>query len=244
MNKKLLSLIFLGFLSTNIHYLHADDNEIRIDQSGDTLTLLIDQVGFGNTISQTNGGSDKMVITGTTLNFNIDQIGNSNKIFGPVIADTSTYLYSTTGDSNIMDWNIGASGSSDDSNYNIVVTGDSNTWDLDQGYSFSAERLDLDAVVIGNSNVFDLDFESNDNTWNWSVTGGSNNINTLQKDGSQSMTVEWVGDSGDVDINQVSGTCVGGYGNGCQSPNATIVLDVNSDNATVQINQKDSANDS
>ena len=81
MNKKLLSLIFLGFLSTNIHYLHADDNEIRIDQSGDTLTLLIDQVGFGNTISQTNGGSDKMVITGTTLSFNIDQIGNSNKIF-------------------------------------------------------------------------------------------------------------------------------------------------------------------
>ena len=243
MNKKLLSLIFLGFLSTNIHYLHADDNEIRIDQSGDTLTLLIDQVGFGNVISQTNAGDDKMVITGTTLSFNIDQIGNSNKIFGPVIADTSTYLYSTTGSSNIMDWNIGANGSSDDSDINIVVTGDSNTWNLDQGYQFSAERLNLDAVVIGNSNVFDLDFESDDNTWNWSVTGGSNNINTLQKDGGQTMTVEWVGDSGDVDINQISGTCAAA-GGGCSTPNATIVLDVNSDNATVTINQKDSANDS
>ena len=243
MNKKLLSLIFLGFLSTNIHYLHADDNVIRIDQSGDTLTLLIDQIGFGNVISQTNAGDDKMVITGTTLSFNIDQIGNNNKIFGPVIADTSTYLYSTTGSSNIMDWNIGANGSSDDSNINIVVTGDSNTWNLDQGYQFSAERLNLDAVVIGNSNVFDLDFESNDNTWNWSVTGGSNNINTLQKDGSQTMTVEWVGDSGDVDINQISGTCAAA-GGGCSTPNATIVLDVNSDNATVQINQKDSASDS
>lgn len=243
MNKKLLSLIFLGFLSTNIHYLHADDNEIRIDQSGDTLTLLIDQVGFGNVISQTNAGDDKMVITGTTLSFNIDQIGNSNKIFGPVIADSSTYLYSTTGSSNIMDWNIGANGSSDDSDINIVVTGDSNTWNLDQGYQFSAERLNLDAVVIGNSNVFDLDFESDDNTWNWSVTGGSNNINTLQKDGGQTMTVEWVGDSGDVDINQISGTCAAA-GGGCSTPNATIVLDVNSDNATVTINQKDSANDS
>ena len=243
MNKKLLSLIFLGFLSTNIHYLHADDNEIRIDQSGDTLTLLIDQVGFGNVISQTNAGDDKMVITGTTLSFNIDQIGNNNKIFGPVIADTSTYLYSTTGSSNIMDWNIGANGSSDDSDINIVVTGDSNTWNLDQGYQFSAERLNLDAVVIGNSNVFDLDFESDDNTWNWSVTGGSNNINTLQKDGGQTMTVEWVGDSGDVDINQISGTCAAA-GGGCSTPNATIVLDVNSDNATVTINQKDSANDS
>lgn len=243
MNKKLLSLIFLGFLSTNIHYLHADDNVIRIDQSGDTLTLLIDQIGFGNVISQTNAGDDKMVITGTTLSFNIDQIGNNNKIFGPVIADTSTYLYSTTGSSNIMDWNIGANGSSDDSDINIVVTGDSNTWNLDQGYQFSAERLNLDAVVIGNSNVFDLDFESDDNTWNWSVTGGSNNINTLQKDGGQTMTVEWVGDSGDVDINQISGTCAAA-GGGCSTPNATIVLDVNSDNATVQINQKDSAGDS
>lgn len=243
MNKKLLSLIFLGFLSTNIHYLHADDNVIRIDQSGDTLTLLIDQIGFGNVISQTNAGDDKMVITGTTLSFNIDQIGNNNKIFGPVIADTSTYLYSTTGSSNIMDWNIGANGSSDDSDINIVVTGDSNTWNLDQGYQFSAERLNLDAVVIGNSNVFDLDFESDDNTWNWSVTGGSNNINTLQKDGGQTMTVEWVGDSGDVDINQISGTCAAS-GGGCSTPNATIVLDVNSDNATVQINQKDSAGDS
>ena len=243
MNKKLLSLIFLGFLSTNIHYLHADDNVIRIDQSGDTLTLLIDQIGFGNVISQTNAGDDKMVITGTTLSFNIDQIGNNNKIFGPVIADTSTYLYSTTGSSNIMDWNIGANGSSDDSDINIVVTGDSNTWNLDQGYQFSAERLNLDAVVIGNSNVFDLDFESDDNTWNWSVTGGSNNINTLQKDGGQTMTVEWVGDSGDVDINQISGTCAAA-GGGCSTPNATIVLDVNSDNATVQINQKDSASDS
>ena len=55
MNKKLISLIFVGFLSTNILFAQAtDDNEIRIDQEGDTLTLLIDQVGFGNKISQTD----------------------------------------------------------------------------------------------------------------------------------------------------------------------------------------------
>ena len=82
MNKKLISLIFVGFLSTNILFAQAtDDNEIRIDQEGDTLTLLIDQVGFGNKISQTDAYDDKMVITGTTLNIDIDQIGNQNKIF-------------------------------------------------------------------------------------------------------------------------------------------------------------------
>ena len=67
MNKKLFSLGLLAILSTNILFAQAtDDNEIRIDQEGDTLTLYIDQVGFGNKISNTSAFDDKMVITGTT----------------------------------------------------------------------------------------------------------------------------------------------------------------------------------
>ena len=52
MNKKLFfSLGLVTLLSTNILFAQAtDDNEIRIDQEGDTLTLYIAQVGFGNKI--------------------------------------------------------------------------------------------------------------------------------------------------------------------------------------------------
>ena len=185
-----------------------------------------------------------MFKTGHTLTIDIDQIGNQNKIFGPLIADTSDFDLSFTGDSNILDWNIGYQGSADDSVYDITVTGDSNTWDLDQGYQFSAERLDLDMTIIGNSNVFDLDFESDDNTFNWEITGDSNNIIVLMKEGAHTLTVDYTGDGGDIDINQVSGTCVSGAGNSCASPDAKIIMDINSDNATIQINQKDSANDS
>ena len=39
------------------------------------------------------------------------------------------------------------------------------------------ERLDLDMTILGSSNVFDLDFESDDNTFNWEITGDSNNLN-------------------------------------------------------------------
>ena len=99
-------------------------------------------------------------------------------------------------------------------------------------------------TILGSSNVFDLDFESDDDTFNWEITGDSNNLNVLMKDGAHTQTVDWTGDGGDIDINQVSGTCVSGSGNGCATPNSTIVLDVNSDNATVTINQKDSSNDS
>ena len=103
--------------------------------------------------------------------------------------------------------------------------------------------LNADLIVIGSSNVFDVDWESDDVIWNWDITGASNNINTLQKDGANEMTVELNGDSADVDINQLSGTCAAS-GGGCATPNAIITLDITSDNSTIQINQKDSANDS
>jgi len=244
--KKLISLTLL-LMSTSFVFAQAtDDNEIMIEQSGDTLTLYIDQVGYGNKIGLddfTSSGSD-MTITGSSLTFDLDMIGNENLIFGPIEMDSSSLTFNLTGDSNEVDWNIGYVGSADSSNYNFAITGDSNTFDIDQGYTVSAERLDADLVLLGTSNVFDLDFESDDATWNFDITGDSNNVNTLQKDGEHQLTVELTGDSADIDINQLSGTCATGAGVGCATPNAIIDLDITSDNATIQINQKDVSNDS
>lgn len=242
---KLLSIALL--LSTSFVFAQAtDDNEILIEQSGDTLSLYIDQIGFGNKIGGTDfsSSSSDMIITGSSLNFDLDFLGNQNILFGTVIADSSTYKLDFTGDSNEIDWNIGYIGSSDSSDINFDVTGDSNTFDLDQGYVASAERLDADLILLGSSNIFDIDWEADDITWNFDITGDSNNINTLQNDGSQSLTVELNGDSADIDINQISGTCATGAGTSCATPNATIDLDITSDNATIQINQKDSSSDS
>ena len=243
---KLLSIALL--LSTSFVFAQAtDDNEIKITQTGDTLKLYVDQIGFGNKIGgdDASGGSlSVMAITGSSLEFDLDFTGNQNVLFGPVVADSSYYKLDFTGDSNEIDWNIGYIGSADDSNINFDVTGDSNTFDIDQGYGLSAERLDADLILIGSSNVFDIDWESDDNVWDFEVTGDSNNVNTLQKDGEQNLEFTLTGDSADVDINQLSGTCVSDAGNSCSSPNANIVLTVTSDNAIIQLNQKDAANDS
>ena len=244
--KKLISLILL--MSTGFVFAQAtDDNEIKITQTGDTLKLYIDQVGFGNKIGGDNGSSGSvssaMSITGATLEFDLDFSGNNNVLFGPVVADSSYYKLDFTGDSNEIDWNIGYLGSADSSDINFDVTGSSNTFDLDQGYVYSAERLDADLILIGSNNIFDVDWESDDIVWNWDITGGSNNINTLQSDGANEMTVELNGDSADIDINQISGTCAATNA-ACSSPNAIITLDITSDNATIQINQKDSSSDS
>ena len=185
--KKLISLCIVALLSTNILFAQAtDDNEIKITQTGDTLKLYIDQIGFGNKIGgdDASGGSlSNMAITGSGLEFDLDFTGNQNVLYGPVISDNTDITMNFTGDSNEIDWNLGYIGSTDDSNYNFAVTGSSNTFDLDQGYAFSAERLDADLILIGDSNIFDIDWESDDLTWDWEITGDSNNINTLQKDG-------------------------------------------------------------
>jgi hypothetical protein len=113
--------------------------------------------------------------------------------------------------------------------------------DFDQGYVSSAERLDLDLTVIGSSNVFDVDVETDDVTFTVDVTGDSNDINTLQNDGFyQTLTFDLTGDNADVDINQISGTCPVGI----TTCKGIITMEVVSEDATIQINQKDTAGDS
>ena len=58
------------------------------------------------------------------------------------------------------------------------------------------------------------------------------------------LNLDLTGDSADIDINQLSGSCVSGSGNACATPNAHITLVIDSDNSIIQINQKDTANDS
>ena len=242
MNRYILGLVLLFSTSTQIAQA-TDDNEINIEQVGDTLTLYIDQYGYGNKVGLDNfsSGSSAMPITGSSLTFDIDQIGNENLLYGKVVADSSSYTLSWTGDSNVWDWDIGYVGSADSSNYAVDITGDSNTMDLDQGYNASAERLDFDLTVIGDSNIFDIDIDVDDAVWNGDITGGSNNINTLQKDGAEhEINLTHVGSSADIDINQISGTCP----QGISTCNGIITLDIDSENATIQINQKDSSSDS
>ena len=243
MKHKIIGLSLLCMFSFNAIAQATDDNEINIDQTGDTLTLYIDQYGYGNKIGldDFSSSSSPMSVTGSSLNINIDQVGNENLLFGTIAADSSTYNLLFTGDSNSWDWNIGYIGSSDASAIDVDITGDSNVMDFDQGYNASAERLDLDLTVLGNTNIFDVDIDVDDAVWNVDVTGASNKINTMQKDGGeQEINLTLSGDSADIDINQLSGTCA----TGITTCNGIITLDVTSDNATIQINQKDSSGDS
>ena len=217
----------------------ATDNEILLDQSGDTLTLTIDQIGYGNKLCGTIGSgvcATDWTLTGNSLTIDIDMIGNSNQIFGPTLFDSTDVDLALTGDSNVWDWNVGYGGSADSSVVDVAIGGNSNTFDIDWGYSASAERLNFDLDITGGSNVWDIDINADDVTWDVDVIGSSNNFLTTQSDGAyQSLTLEWIGSNGDIDIIQSSGTCPGGV----SSCYGIINADFDSENATVNIKQKD-----
>jgi len=238
--KKLNSLLFVLLLSAGTVFANSD-NEIFLEQEGDTLVLTIDQIGYGNkfcgTISSGACATD-MTITGSNITFNLDQLGNGNQLFGPIILDSSAIDMKFTGDSNIFDWNIGASGSADSLDLDLEITGDSNEWDFDLGGNASAESLNYDlTITTGNTNIFTQVFDSDNNKWELELAGDGNDINTLQKDADQILIIEHDGDDGNFDIIQSSGTCP----QGVTSCSGIIDMEIDSDDAVVTINQKDTS---
>ena len=232
-------IAFLLLLCPVVLYAGTNDNVVKLDQSGDTLKLYIDQIGYGNKIcgSISSGAcASDWVLTGNTVTMDIDMIGNLNQVFGPTLFDSTDVDLKFTGNSNIWDWNVGYGGSADSSVLDVDITGSSNTFDIDWGYSASAERLDFDLDITGGSNVWNIDIENDDATWNVDVIGSSNNFVTSMSDGAyNSLTMEFIGSNGDIDIIQSSGTCPTGV-TGCYG---VISADFDSENAIIDIKQKD-----
>ena len=237
-NKLLLIMLTLGLSSQA--FAGADDNEIWLQQTGTALTLNFTQKGYGNKVGGDNfsGTSIDMLLTGATNSFTLVQFGDSNKLYGPFIADSSTVNLTFTGDSNLMDWNVGYQGSADNLNMLGAVTGSSNTFDIDVGYAASAEYLNWDLVTTGSSNVFTTKVDSDNAVWNWTVTGSTNDINTQQLDATDNkITAILTGSGNDIDIIQKSGSdtsCPSG-----QSCSGIIDVSFVTSNGNIDIIQKD-----
>ena len=179
-----------------------------------------------------------MTITGSNITFNLDQTGNSNQLFGPIVLDQSNIDMAFTGDSNIFDWNIGATGSADSLDLDLTISGDSNEWDLDIGGNASSESLDYDlTITTGSTNIFTQIFDSDNNKWELELAGDGNDFNTTQKDEDQILIMAYDGDDGNIDIIQQSGSCP----QGVTTCSGKVDLDITSDDATITINQKDSS---
>lgn len=208
---KLLNLVL--FLSLSVFA----DNEIYVDQSGNSASIDLEQLGSSNLITGTSGVSGTLTaldLDGVSMTLDINQIGSSNIFRSDAIdGDNFTGYFEWNGDSNVMDILMNSTGliSADYVNLNIDVTGSSNEFDIAIAENADSSYLDLDWVILGDSNVldFDIDYE---NAINYLDINGSSNAIDFIASGYSGTTsadsgyfyLDLDGSSNDIDITQSS----------------------------------------
>ena len=184
----------------------AGNNDIYITQTGTGLTLTIDQIGATNTVG-TSG--TRAVLSGTSMTVDLDQIGSSNSIVASILqGNSSSWTYSNTGSSASATFAVGATGDVAGSDFDWTATGgDGNDLIFTQGSAATATSGNQDFSVTGASNNLNVKCEVIGCINNWTVSGSSNDIDTVQTGANDhEITVNLTGSSMDVDIHQTDAT--------------------------------------
>jgi hypothetical protein len=176
MNKIIISL--LAIISIGIY---AADNEIYVEQSGATANLDLEQLGSANIIGGLNSVAGTLTpfdLDGTGMTLDINQIGDTNKFLGDILADSLTGFFEFDGDSNSFTIQVDPTNTygADSSNLNVDVTGSTNTFTLDLATSSMASNTDLDWIINGSGNQLDFDIDYDGGTSYVDIDGDSNTV--------------------------------------------------------------------
>ena len=208
-------------------------NDIYVTQSGATLTLDVLQDGQNNTIGNSTTAS---TVTGATSNFSIAQIGNSNVLTFDVNGASYTGSFSTTGNSNNIDFNCDSGGtvsSCASVTASIIWVGSSNDLDIDVGETADATgaNITIAGASGSDSNVVAGTIDGTSVIFTLSVNGDTNNfLVDIDGDGDSAGHTyihTHTGSIADVDITQS-----GIYDN-------MITLTTSGDNHNIDIIQRD-----
>ena len=167
--------------------IYGDDNEIYIDQSGDTANIDMEQLGSGNIIGgldSTAGSLTAFDLDGDNLTLTLNQIGDSNTFLGDILGDSITGYFNFDGNSNAFTIQVDPTNTygADSSNFNVQTTGDSNTFSLDVATNAMASNTDLDWIINGSSNTLTFDIDIDGATSYLDIDGDSNTV-TYDGDG-------------------------------------------------------------
>lgn len=161
-------------------YAYADQS-IYIDQvSGDNLNLTISQSnGDGNEVGNPTSVNPYFSISGNSQTLDFYQFGAGNTITGSITGTSLGFDIDQVGDNNAFDILVS---NADNADFVLDFIGSTNTIDLDAGQNNSAEYADVDITTIGSTNTFDIDIEADGATQSLTLTG-SNNTYTLNQSG-------------------------------------------------------------
>ena len=208
-------------------------NDIYVTQSGNTLTFDVLQDGQNNTIGNSTTAS---TVTGATSNFNIAQVGDSNVLTFDINGASYTGTFSTTGNSNNIDFNCDSGGSNSSCatvTASIIWVGSSNDLDIDVGETADATgaNITISGASGSDSNVVAATIDGTSVIFTLSVNGDTNNfLVDIDGDGDSAGHTyihNHTGSIADVDITQS-----GIYDN-------MITLTTSGDNHNIDIIQRD-----
>jgi len=195
---KVLSSTLMLIFSANVF---GGNNDIYLTQTGTGLTLSIDQIGASNIVGTSQA---RVILSGTSMTVDLDQIGDSNIMAVSILqGNSSSWTYKVTGDSSTAGITVGGTGDAAGTDFDYEGLGDSNALTFVQGDSATATAGNQDFVVTGTSNNINAKCNVIGCINNWTVSGNSNDIDTVQS-GRQdhSITVVLTGSSNDVDVDQ------------------------------------------
>ena len=208
-------------------------NDIYVTQSGATLDLDITQDGQNNTVGNSTTSSS---VIGATTTIDIDQVGNSNVLKFDVNGATFTGTFSTTGNSNDIDFNCDSTGNNSScatATASIIWAGNSNDLDIDIGETADAANatVSITGSSGSDSNVVAATIDGTSAILTLTVNGDTNNyLIDINGDGDvngHTLIHTHTGSIADVDITQS-----GVYDN-------MITLTTSGDNHDIDISQTD-----
>ena len=208
-------------------------NKIYVTQAGASLVFDVLQDGDGNKVGNSTTAS---TASGSATNFNIDQVGNSNILTFDIHGDSFTGVFSTTGNSNDIDFNCDSGDSTsgcDSVNAVITFTGNSQNIDIDVGLASSKSGDNADIDIVGasgtDSTVVAATIDGTSAILRLTINGDSNNyLINIDDNGDvagHTLIMTQTGITADVDVVQS-----GSYDN-----SATVVTTGDSQN--IDINQ-------
>ena len=138
------------------------------------------------------------------MTVDIDQIGDSNSFLASILqGNSSSWTWSVTGDSNTGTFAVGATGDSANSDFDYITVGDSNVFSWTQGAAATATGGNQDFAITGTSNDYTGTCEVVGCINNWTISGNSNDITTLQTGSADhQITASLTGNSNTVTIDQ------------------------------------------
>jgi hypothetical protein len=193
-------------LMTSNAYAQQADSEIFIQQTGQSLTLEINQVGQGNAIGSLSN-SNPFVLSGVSQEILINQIGSYNAMIGAIFGDNIFGTFEFFGDSNLFDIKVNDGGlqSAQSGVYMFSVTGSSNAFDITVADTAVADNVYMNWDITGDFNTFTSRINSDNYIFDLTFNGNYNNFNSIASGyAGHSLTINHTGDYSNFNISQTS----------------------------------------